>query len=137
MSAREGWFSGLSYPTLADETDQLIDRALADLSDLSNRIRDCFALAQSFMTAAHLRLADAQRRTAQAQSEQAEKFQRTLDVAIAVIGIPALVAAIYGANTQLPERDSWAGFALLLAAMLLGALATWAAIGRWRRRYRV
>ena len=55
---------------------------------------------------------------------RSEEFQRNLSYLAAIFLAPSLVAAIYGANTNLPGLHTWLGFALMLALMVLaGGLA--------------
>jgi hypothetical protein len=56
-----------------------------------------------------------------AQAER-ERFERVAATMASVILVPTLFASIYGANVELPAKDSWAGFVLLTATIVTLAL---------------
>lgn len=111
------WFAD-GDPVIAGEIDDVIDRALASLQSLRDNLRTSTEMITT-VSSIH-------------QDRQSEQFQRLVTVAGAVLLVPTLVAGVYGANTRLPGRDTWVGFVVMLIAMVLSAILTFAALNRWR-----
>ena len=64
--------------------------------------------------------------TAQKQEERSERLQNVGTLVASVFLVPTLIGTIYGANTNLPGRDTWTGFVLMVAIMIgSGALTYW------------
>jgi len=91
--------------------------------NLRERVRTGLALVSSVSTSQALEVA---------QESQAsdERFQRTISILGAVIVGPALVAGVFGANTALPGKNGWWGFAIMIASMALSALVLLAILNR-------
>jgi len=121
-SARESdsWFSELTDSTRAKDADEKLSRALEDLGRLSDRIRTTLDFLQFGV--------------AQRQQQAAERLQRRFELVTAIFLVPALVAAVFGANTALPDRNGWVGFGLMLGLMVFSALASYALLRVHRRR---
>lgn len=113
---------------LAQETDSLVDEALVRTAAVADALRRCLELIQNYSTARQLALAEEQKRNQ-------ELLKTRLEIIAAVLLVPTLVAGVYGANTSLPGKNSWAGFAAMLALMTLSAVATWGVL-RYRSRRR-
>lgn len=109
-SARESdsWFFGRTTEARAKDTDEKLSRALDDFGRMADRLRVTVDLLQF--------------QVAQKQQQAAERLQRRFELLTAVFVLPALVAAIYGANTELPGRGGWVGFAVMICLMALTAL---------------
>jgi Mg2+ and Co2+ transporter CorA len=105
---KESWFAHLSSPARAVKTDERLTRSVKDLERIGERLRSAFDLVQV--------------QTAHQQQRASEKLQRGFEVVTAVLLVPALIAGIFGANTELPGRGRWTGFALLVILMLLGTV---------------
>ena len=114
------WFDHVTDPTEAEQIDDTIDRALTNLRALSDVLRASTDLFAS-ETFSH-------------QSRQAERFQELAGVIAAVLLVPTLVVGFFGANTRLPGGGAWSGFAFMAVTMVVGALATYLLIRKWRAR---
>ena len=88
----------------------------AAISSLRERVRSGLALFSAVSTSQALRLA-------QQTQISSERFQRVISVLGAVILGPAVVTGVYGANTALPGKDTWAGFGIMMGAIVLSGLA--------------
>ena len=116
---RDSWFSDLTDSTRAKDADEKPSRALDDLGRMSDQIRT---------TLDFLQFAVAQR-----QQDNAETLQRRFEIVTAIFLVPALVAAVFGANTRLPDRNGWVAFGLTLGLMALSALVTFLLFKAHRR----
>jgi hypothetical protein len=112
----KSWFAGLSSNRRAKEIDEMLSRALEDLSELNALIRSSFDLAQLHAT-------QQQRQAAEQQRQAAEGVQRKLELITALLLVPTLIAGIFGANTSLPGEARWTGFGLMLVLMAVCAVA--------------
>jgi hypothetical protein len=72
--------------------------------------------------------------TAQKQEERSERLQNVGTLVASVFLVPTLIGTIYGANTNLPGRDTWTGFAVMLVVMVGSGAATYAIISWLQRR---
>ena len=68
------------------------------------------------------------------EDRNAREFQNTLTVLAGVLLVPTLIASLYGANTDLPGRNSWTGFIILISSVLLSGVVTYFAIRAWQSR---
>lgn len=59
------------------------------------------------------------------QQESDELLQKRLAKVTALVLVPALIAGIFGANTQLPGGGDWIGFELMVALMIISALVVY------------
>jgi hypothetical protein len=85
------------------------------INRLRERVRTGLALFSAVSTSRALELA----RQTQSSSE---RFQRVASVLGAVILGPSIVTGVYGANTELPGKDTSAGFVIMVGAVILSAL---------------
>jgi len=122
-----GWFDGVTIKATADGVDEIVDRSLDNLRGFSNTVRDSVSLTGSYATARRLALAEEQR-------QASEKQQRRFELITALLLEPTLIAGVYGANTSLPGRNDWNGFALMVGMMVAGAAFTFSVLERARRR---
>ena len=83
-------------------------------------------LREQLEKAEQLRLAEA------AQQDKIDEFHRVVSTIGALVIVPALVAALWGANTWLPGERAVTGFIALLLLMTGGGLVSWQIIQtRW------
>jgi hypothetical protein len=68
----------------------------------------------------------------QEDQKRSERFQRDATLVASAILVPALVASIYGANVQLPAKETWWALGELVGLMIFGAVLTWWYIHRPR-----
>ena len=112
------WFDNVSQPELTESIGAMVDRSLADLQLLADRIRGSMDLLTSQSVAKQLELSERSAR-------QSKRLQDLLALVTSVFLVPALVLAIFGANTELPGRNTWTGFALMMALTVLSAVLTY------------
>ena len=120
----EAWFLARKEDGIAARTDDHVDRALRDLQEFGAAIRSSFDVVSSSIAADQLKLA----RKAQ---EEGEELRKRIEIIAAVLLVPALIAGIYGANTQLPGGGQWIGFGLMLGVMVVFGLMTLAVLRRF------
>jgi Mg2+ and Co2+ transporter CorA len=125
MAVMRDWLNPLNHPGLrADigkswlvatdhkaviEVDDRVDKALAGLAKLSERLRQSFGLL-------HLEQSEEQR-------EHSERMQRRIEIAAAVFLVPTLVVGFYGANTWVPGQGKHWGFWVMVIVLVLLSLA--------------
>ena len=102
------------------QLERLLRRVELNASDVMGRsgapdmaVRYRFALDELRSLEGNGRLAS----QAIAQAER-ERFERVAATLASVILVPTLFASIYGANVELPGKDSWGGLALLTATIV-------------------
>jgi hypothetical protein len=136
MAVLRDWLSPLNHPGLRSdigkswlvasdheaviEVDDRIDKALANLAKLSERLRQSFGLL-------HLEQSEEQR-------EQSEKMQHRIEIAAAVFLVPTLIVGFYGANTWVPGQGRHWGFWVMVAVMILLSLGAVIAVIQLQRR---
>lgn len=98
--------------------------AMSAVRSLRERVRTGLALVSAVSTSQALEVA-------QETQKSNERFQRIVGVLGAAILGPTLVAELFGANTAIPGKDAWWGFAIMIALMILSAVALLAVL-RWR-----
>ncbi len=113
------WFAEVTSAEAAERLDETIDRTLRRLTELSDRMRSAFDVAQL--------------QIAERQAQRTERLQQNLDLVAAVLLVPTLIAGAYGANTNFPGRDSGWGTAVMLLLMAVGGALTYSVL-RLRRR---
>lgn len=113
------WFRG-GDPMLAERVDEPLDRCLRNLRDFREVLRSAIDLVATFVAAE--------------QSRQSERFQELATFIAAVLLVPTLVAAIYGANVSLPGKDHAAGLLIMFVAMAITAVVTGLGLRYWQRR---
>jgi hypothetical protein len=134
MAVMRKWLTPLSRPALckdiarawlpatdhdaAVEVAELVADALADLSKLSDTLRQAFGLL-------HVEQAEEQRR-------HDEKSARRLERLAAIFLVPTLVVGFYGANTWVPGQNRHWGFYVMVGVLALLSAATMFAL-RGRR----
>jgi hypothetical protein len=91
------------------EVDDRVDKALAGLAKLSERLRQSFGLL-------HLEQSEEQK-------EHSERMQRRIEIAAAVFLVPTLVVGFYGANTWVPGQGKHWGFWVMVALLILLSFA--------------
>jgi CorA-like Mg2+ transporter protein len=97
--------------------------AMAAVQSLRERVRTGLALVSAVSTSQALEVAQ------ETQSSN-QRFQRIISVLGAAILGPTLVAGLFGANTAIPGKEAWWGFAIMIALMILSAVALLAVL-RW------
>ena len=114
----QAWFTGLSDPVAAETVAALTTRTLADCSSLNEALRAELDLLGVHSAAQQLELA-------QHQTAQNERLQRQVAVITAVLLVPTFIAGFFGANTQLPGKEAWSGFILMLVLIAVGAVVAY------------
>ena len=122
--AQTHWFTEVRDEDSAKHIDEVVDAGLESLDRLSDRIRSSFDLV-------HLQLSQANERSTKDLQDRIERIT-------AVLLVPALIAAFFGANTWLPggnDTNAMFSFEIMIAAMAVGcadvhgpALVTQAAV---------
>jgi CorA-like Mg2+ transporter protein len=136
MAVLRDWLSPLNHPGLRSdigkswlvasdhkaviEVDDRVDKALAGLAKLSERLRQSFGLL-------HLEQSEEQR-------EQNEKVQHRIEIAAAVFLVPTLIVGFYGANTWVPGQGRHWGFWVMVAVMILLSLGAVIGVIQLQRR---
>lgn len=69
-----------------------------------------------------------------AHARRSEEFQNLLAKVGGAAVLPALVAAVYGANVALPGRDTWLGLLVMLVCVGAGALGGFLLVRELLRR---
>jgi hypothetical protein len=116
------WFDCVTIQGDADHLDEAFGRTLRALELLGDRIRGAFDLV-------HLQVS-------QAQDRNTLKLQDLLGKVTALLVVPALVAAFFGANTWLPggnDVHAHVSFYIMVVAMVLGVIIAWAFLKRHDR----
>ena len=122
------WFSYVSDSDQAERMDAVLDRALKNLKLLFEAVRSDIELVT--MKAISKQAEDVAR-TANLAAQQrvaGERLRGQLEKIAALLLIPALIAGIFGANTQLPGYGQWFGFIAMLVLMVLSVGAAFAYI---------
>jgi hypothetical protein len=117
----DAWFSGLSGDRWAKRVERLMERALAEIESIHATLRSSLDLLGVHSAAQQLKLA-------QEQAAQSERLGNALALVTSVLLVPGFIAAVFGANTQIPGRGEWWGFLLMLALMVIGAIITYGLI---------
>jgi hypothetical protein len=112
------WFADCATPDRSESIDGMLDRGLDDLGRLMERVRSAFDLVQIELSTI--------------QQQAAEGLQRRLELITAVLLVPTLIAGIFGANTSLPGRERWAGFWIMVAAMIVWGILAYVYLRRQR-----
>ena len=102
------------------EVDDRVDKALAGLAKLSERLRQSFGLL-------HLEQGEEQR-------EHSERMQRRIEIAAAVFLVPTLVVGFYGANTWVPGQGKHWGFWVMVAVLISLSVAALFGVLHLQRR---
>jgi hypothetical protein len=102
------------------EVDDRVDKALAGLAKLSERLRQSFGLL-------HLEQSEEQK-------EHSERMQRRIEIAAAVFLVPTLIVGFYGANTWVPGQGKHWGFWVMVALLILLSFAALLGVLQLQRR---
>ena len=127
VEASESWFTGLTSDRWATRVQQLVERALSDLLDISSALRSSLDLLGVHSAAQHLNVA-------RRQAAQTERLQGTVAIVTSVLLVPTLIASVFGSNTAIPGEDHWTGFVALVALMVIGAAGAYLVIQARGRR---
>jgi Mg2+ and Co2+ transporter CorA len=100
--------------------DDRVDKALAGLAKLSERLRQSFGLL-------HLEQSEEQR-------EHSERMQRRIEIAAAIFLMPTLIVGFYGANTWVPGQGKHWGFWVMVALLILLSFAALLSVLHLQRR---
>jgi len=111
----------------SDAIGSLAEESGAAAAALRERVRTGLSLVSAVSTSQALKIARESQRSS-------EHFQRVVSVLGAAVLGPALVAGLFGANTALPGRDKWWGFALMLVLMVAAAAAIFGLLKRSDRQ---
>jgi hypothetical protein len=102
------------------EVDDRVDKALAGLAKLSERLRQSFGLL-------HLEQAEEQR-------EHSERMQRRIEIAAAIFLVPTLIVGFYGANTWVPGQGKHWGFWVMVTLLISLSFAALLGVLQLQRR---
>jgi Mg2+ and Co2+ transporter CorA len=122
----DAWFEGALDDEAALSLDRKLERSLRQLDETSEALRSSLQVLTTAGTAEQLRLAQDQR-------ERAKQLDERITLITSLLLVPTLIVGIYGANTMLPGRDHWAGFAVMCVLIVLSAIVTLWLIRRARR----
>lgn len=122
---RASW-STEGHDPIEDSVDRELDAARAAVARLRSDVADAFDAANTVAIARQLA-------ASQEQRERADRLEGTVTRLTAFLLVPTLVAAVFGANVELPG-DGWVRTAIMLVAMVAGSLATFLVLRRWERR---
>jgi Mg2+ and Co2+ transporter CorA len=123
--AKDEFFSSVSNCEPAERVDEVVDRSLDDLKDLTDRVRSSFDLV-------HLQMSDIQER-------HTVELQSKFEIIAAVFLAPTLIAGFFGANTWLPggnDPHALRSFEVMVATMVVGALLAYTVIRFFTRKSR-
>jgi Mg2+ and Co2+ transporter CorA len=101
------------------EVDKRIDKALEELSKLSNTLRQSFGLL-------HLEQTEEQRR-------QSEITQHRFERIAVIFLVPTFIVGLYGANTWVPGQGRHWGFGVMVVALILLSLIVRAYVRRTQK----
>lgn len=109
----------------------LPDMLWKSLPDVADEAREAVARLSGLIASQSVVLA-------QRQAAETERFQRLLTLVGTTVLVPGLVAAVFGANVDLPGRDTRDGFWAMLCFMVASGAASYALLrsfeqGLWTR----
>lgn len=130
----KGWFPTETSPELLTSLASQIDKSVDRLAYMRASVRADIELANMHNLRHQLEKTDQRQQADDKARAKSEEFQRNLSYLAAIFLAPSLVAAIYGANTELPGLNTWLGFALMLTLMVLAGGLALLAIGFFRDR---
>lgn len=110
---------------VAESVDLEIAAAGKTVARFRSDVADAFDAANTVAIARQLA-------SSQEQQERADRFEGTVTRLTAFLLVPTLVAAVFGANVQLPG-SGWVRTAFMLLAMVAGAVATFLVLRRLGR----
>ncbi len=121
--ASQAFFHKVANSESAERVDEVVDRSLDDLKDLTDRVRGDFDLV-------HLQMSDHHERHNVA-------MQRKFEVIASLFLAPTLIAGFFGANTWLPggnDPNAALSFEIMIAAMVLAAIVAYSGIQLLKKR---
>jgi Mg2+ and Co2+ transporter CorA len=121
----DAWFAGLTDDSVATSLDRRLERSLRQLDEAGEALRSSLQVLTTAGTAEQLRLA-------QLQSRRSERLDERITAITSLLLVPTLVVGIYGANTDLPGRDHWGGFFIMLALIVVSAVLSLVLVRRAR-----
>jgi Mg2+ and Co2+ transporter CorA len=108
--AADAWLTGITDDEAPARVARATDRALDQLKEIADGLRSSLDILLSS--------------NAQDQRKQGERLEQRLTLITSVLLVPTLVVGLYGANTKLPGRDTWQGFWIMVALMVLSAVGS-------------
>jgi CorA-like Mg2+ transporter protein len=111
-------------PTLVCDVDDRIDRALAELRELSQALRSSFSLLQF--------------QQLETQRDRREQLMRRIEIVAAAFLIPTLIVGFYGANTWVPgQQEHWGFWVMIVVLVVLSVIGITAVIlyQNWQSRW--
>ncbi len=137
------WLPGVTIAGAEDEMRSFIAQATTRVDAAAQSLRGATELLTMSQVREQLQLArraqmEAEAARVEAKREQAntERFQQVLTVLGAILLGPGLVAAIYGANVDLPGRDRLAGTVILIVGMVVVSALSLVLVRVVQRRHR-
>jgi len=121
---RNSWSTEGLEP-IDESVDQELEAARMAVSRLRSDISDAFEAATSLAIAKQLA-------ASQAQQDRADRLAGTVTRLTAFLLVPTFIAATFGANVELPGHG-WVRTAIMVIAMVVGALATFVGLRRRQR----
>ena len=119
------WFSDITDSRTTREADDLINRSLRDLAELTQNVRSDFNLVQGAIAQNYREHMREQSRQSWEQTRQSEGLRRAVETITAIILVPSLVATVFGANTAvLGGRDTRTALAIMLLLMVAAGALT-------------
>ena len=115
------WFPDLSTPSEEAELSVLLKQTSSSLDSVARTVGSGMELVMMTRMAEQLRVSHK-------AGVEASSFQDTLTVLGAILLGPGLVAAIYGANVDLPGRDRLLGTLILIVGMVTVSLISFAVL---------
>lgn len=112
--------------SISDRVDVELELARIEVSRFRSNVADAFEAANTLAIVRQLA-------ASQNRQERADRLEGTVTRLTAFLLVPALIAAVFGANVELPG-SGWTRTAIMVAAMTGGAVATFAVLRRWDRR---
>ena len=137
-SAPDGrWFPDLSTPSEEAELSVLLKQTSSSLDSVARTVGSGMELVMMTRMAEQLRVSHRAQEAATKAGAEARivqnrnvRFQDTLTALGAILLGPGLVAAIYGANVDLPGRDRLLGTLILIVGMVTVSLISFAVLQR-------
>lgn len=124
---RSAWFDLSDAVVQADQTQDLIERTTRTLGRQREDLRASFDLIASTQASEQLSLSrDAQ--------ERSDRFRGLIDFIAAVLLVPSLVAAFFGALPGVLSTHPEARFALVLGSMIVLGLVSFFGLRAYRKR---
>ena len=124
------WLPDLSTPSEEAELSVLLKQTSSSLDSVARTVGSGMELVMMTRMAEQLRVSHRAQEAATSDENRNERFQHTLTALGAILLGPGLVAAIYGANVDLPGRDRLLGTLILIVGMVTVSLISFAVLQR-------